>query len=203
MLEGAQGKSFRVNDDLIAKVDTNVEFDGFSNCYVGIGARATLTVGKDAGDVEVWLSDDSLEYHGKMYDGNFAVLDASQSNGKNILAGNELDNVITGGSNTNSLWGGYASDNDTLIGGTGQNTFYYLQGNGRDKIQNAHDGDNIILDDITLDQIADANITSSGVILNFQDGGSLTIDGTADVTYQLADGSKYSANHTTQDWDSK
>ena len=203
MLEGAQGKSFRLNDDLIAKVDTNVEFDGFSNCYVGIGARATLTVGKDLGDLEVWLSDDSLEYHGKMYDGNFAVLDASQSNGNNILAGNELNNSIVGGSGNDSLWGGYTNSNDTLVGGTGQNTFFYGIGNGRDKIQNAHDGDNIILDDITLDQIADANITSGGVILNFNDGGSLTIDGTANVTYQLADGSKFSANHSTQDWDSK
>ncbi|MBQ3435006.1 MAG: hypothetical protein IJG24_08195, partial [Selenomonadaceae bacterium] len=157
MLEGAQGKSFRLNDDLIAKVDTNVEFDGFSNCYVGIGARATLTVGKDLGDLEVWLSDDSLEYHGTMYDGNFAVLDASQSNGNNILAGNELNNSIVGGSGNDSLWGGYTNSNDTLVGGTGQNTFFYGIGNGRDKIQNAHDGDNIILDDITLDQIADAN----------------------------------------------
>ena len=108
MLENAQGKSFRLNDDLIAKVDTNVEFDGFTNSYVGIGERATLTVGKGAGDVEVWLSDDSLEYHGKMYDGNFKVLDASQSDGSNILAGNELRNVITGGSGENSLWGGIA-----------------------------------------------------------------------------------------------
>ncbi|MBR7025873.1 MAG: hypothetical protein IKI08_07720, partial [Selenomonadaceae bacterium] len=203
MLEGAQGKSFRVNDDLIAKVDTNVEFDGFTNCYVGIGAEATLTVGKGLGNVEVWLSDDSLEYHGKMYDGNFAVLDASQSDGNNILAGNELNNSIIGGTGQNSLWGGYTSSNDTLVGGAGQNTFFYGAGNGRDKIQNAHDGDVISLEDITLDQIADANITSGGVILNFNDGGSLTVDGTADVTYQLADGSRYSANHATYDWDSK
>ena len=190
MLEDAKGKSFRVNDDLIAKVDTNVAFDGYTNSYVGIGERATLTVGKGLGDIEVWLSDDSLEYHGTRYDGNFAVLDASQSDGKNILAGNELSNVITGGSGENSLWGGYSSENDTLIGGLGKNTFYYGIGNGRDKIQNAHAGDEIILDDITLDQISDANITASGVMLNFQDGGSLTIDATADVTYQLADGSR-------------
>ncbi|MBQ6297072.1 MAG: calcium-binding protein [Selenomonadaceae bacterium] len=203
MLEGAQGKSFRLNDDLIAKVDTNVEFDGYTNYYVGIGARASLTVGKGAGNVEVWLSDDSLDYHGKIYDGNFAVLDASQSDGNNILAGNELSNVITGGSGENSLWGGYGSESDTLIGGTGQNTFYYGAGNGNDNIQNAHDGDTVILDDINLDQISDANITAGGVIFKFTDGGSLTVDGTADVTYQLADGSKYSANHSTHDWDSK
>ena len=200
MLEGAQGKSFRVNDDLIAKVDKNVAFDGFTNCYIGIGTKATLTVGKGLGDVEVWLSDDSLEYHGTMYDGGFAVLDASQADGSNILAGNELNNSIIGGTGSNSLWGGYSSESDTLVGGAGQNTFFYGTGNGRDKIQNAHAGDEIILDDITLDQIAEANITAGGVILNFTDGGSLTIDGTADVTYQLADGSRYSADHATHDW---
>ncbi|MBR4643002.1 MAG: hypothetical protein IKO74_09870, partial [Selenomonadaceae bacterium] len=165
-----------------------------------IGTKATLTVGKGLGDVEVWLSDDSLEYHGTMYDGGFAVLDASQADGSNILAGNELNNSIIGGTGSNSLWGGYSSESDTLVGGAGQNTFFYGAGNGRDKIQNAHAGDEIILDDITLDQIAEANITAGGVILNFTDGGSLTIDGTADVTYQLADGSRYSADHATHDW---
>ena len=203
MLEGAQGKSFRVNDDLIAKVDTKLEFDGYTNFYVGIGSKATLTVSKGAGDVEVWLSDDSLDYHGTRYDGNFAILDASQSDGNNILAGNELSNVITGGSGDNSVWGVYGSESDTLIGGAGQNTFFYGAGNGNDNIQNAHDGDIISLEDITLDQIADANITNGGVIFKFMDGGSLTVDSTADVTYQLADGSKYFANHSTHDWDSK
>ena len=203
MIEDAKGKSFRLNDDIIAKVDTNVEFDGFTNSYVGIGERATLTVGKNLGNVEVWLSDDSLEYHGKMYDGKFAVLDASQSDGSNILAGNDQNNLIIGGFGSDSLWGGYTSSDDTLVGGAGQNTFFYGSGNGRDKIQNAHDGDIISLEDITLDQISDANITAGGVILNFQDGGSLTVDNTADVTYQLADGSKYFANHSTLEWQDK
>ena len=199
MLENAQGKSFRLNDDLIAKVDTNVEYDGFTNCYVGIGTKATLTVGKGLGDVEVWLSDDSLEYHGKIYDGNFAVLDASQADGSNILAGNELNNSIVGGTSANSLWGGYSSESDTLVGGAGQNSFFYCMGNGRDKIQNAHDGDVISLEDITLNQIISTNISADAVSINFIDGGSLQINGSADVTYQLADGSKYSANRTTLD----
>ena len=138
-----------------------------------------------------------------MYDGNFKVLDASQSDGSNILAGNELNNSIVGGAGNDSLWGGYTSSNDTLVGGSGHNTFFYLQGNGRDVIQNAHDGDNIILDDITLDQIADANITADGVVLKFTDGGSLIVNSMANVTYQLANGSRYSANHSTLAWHDK
>ena len=190
MLEGAQGKSFRLNDDLIAKVDDNVEFDGFSNFYVGAGRNSTLTVGQGMGKVEVWLSDDSLEYHGTRYDGDFVYLDASQSDGRNILAGNELSNVITGGSGNNTLWGGTYGD-DVLIGGSGRNTFIYSFGNGNDRIQNANDGDKIILDDITLDQIKDTNITANRVAINFTDGGSLIVEGSADVTYQLGDGTKF------------
>ena len=101
------------------------------------------------------------------------------------------------------MWGGYGSESDTLIGGAGQNTFFYGAGNGNDIIRNAHDGDVISLEDITLDQIVDAKITAGGVILNFNDGGSLTVESTADVTYQLADGSKYSANHQNLEWQDK
>ena len=202
MLEDAQGKSFRLNDDLVAKVDTNVAFDGYTNCYVGVGARATLTVGKDSGNVEVWLSDDSLDYHGKMYDGNFAVLDASQSDGANILAGNELSNVIMGGSGNNSLWGGYTSENDTLIGGTGHNEFYYEQGNGNDVIRNANDGDIIHLGG-TLEQINydGTTINSNGIVLQFNDGGTLSIDGNAQVSFSFDDGTNIKANRQTQQFE--
>ena len=60
--------------------------------------------------------------------------------------------------------------------------------------KNVSDGDNVILLDISLDQIIDANITADAVTIKLKDGGSLQINGSADVTYQLADGSKYSAN---------
>ena len=34
----------------------------------------------------------------------------------------------------------------------------------------------------------------------FADGGSLKVDGKANVTYQLDDGSKYSVNHEQLEW---
>lgn len=60
--------------------------------------------------------------------------------------------------------------------------------------KNVSDGDNVILLDVSFDQIIDANITADAVTIKLNDGGSLQINGSADVTYQLADGSKYSAN---------
>ncbi|MBR2774269.1 MAG: alpha/beta fold hydrolase [Selenomonadaceae bacterium] len=203
-LTNAKGKTFNLNDDLIAKVgDNEVAFDGFTNCYAATGSNATLTIGAGMGKVEVWLGDTSLDKHGTMFYGNFRELNAAQADGSNILAGNELSNVITGGSGNNSLWGGAGSASDTLVGGTGHNDFFFCAGNGNDVIQGTNDGDNVILDGITLDQIARADIYAGSVFVNFNDGSFLKVDGTADVTYQLADGSRYSANHSRREWSSK
>ena len=189
---------------MIAKVgDSVVAFDGFSNCYAATSSNATLTVGSGMNKVEVWLGDTSLENHGTAFYGNFRELNAAQADGSNILAGNEFSNVIIGGSGQNSLWGGSGSASDTLIGGTGHNDFFYGAGNGSDAIQGTNDGDSIILDGITLDQIASADIYSGSVFINFNDGNFLRVNGSADVTYQLADGSKFSANHNRRKWYSK
>ena len=92
--------------------------------------------------------------------------------------------------------------NQVTLGG-GQNTFYYLQGNGFDTIAGAHDGDEVILSTVTLDQISGTSITADAVSINFTDGGSLQINSNANVTYQLADGSKYAANHAQAAWIAK
>ncbi|MBR4153467.1 MAG: hypothetical protein IKT98_10985 [Selenomonadaceae bacterium] len=65
------------------------------------------------------------------------------------------------------------------------------------------DGDGVILADISLDQIVGTKISADSVDINFKDGGSLHVEGNSDVTYQLADGSSFSANHETMNWHSK
>ena len=138
-------------------------------------------------EAEIWLDGS----HGKIFVGNIRILDATNSDGKNTLAGNDLDNTISAGKGDASLWGG--NGDDLLIGGEGQNLFFYTDGN--DTIQGANDGDAVILSTATLEQISGTSITANGAAINFKDGGSLQINGSADITYQLADGSKYSANH--------
>ena len=201
-LADARGKSFRLNDDLIAKVDTNVEYDGYTNCYVGYGDNATMHIGADMGDVAIWLSDDSLDYHGIMYDG-IRTLDASTATGNTTLAGSEADNLIIGGAGANSIWGGYAQSNDTLVGGSGQNTFFFALENGHDVIQGAHDGDVVSLEDIYFDDIARADITSGGVFIELNDGSTLEIQSTANLDYRLQDGTTYTADRTNRQWNLK
>ena len=202
-LANAKGQSFRLNDDIIAKVDDVVQYDGFTNCYVGASNKSTLQVGAGFGDVEIWLSDDKLEYHGTMYDGNFGVLDASQADGRNILAGGENDNMIIGGTGANSIWGGYTTSNDTLVGGSGTNTFFFGAGEGHDRILNAHDGDLVSLEDIFYDDVIRADITEGGAYLELADGSSLEIQSTANLDYRLADGTTYTANRATGEWNQK
>ncbi len=119
--------------------------------------------------------------------------------GNTSLVGNDLDNTILAGNGDSSLWGGNAG-NDLLIGGAGKNTFFYTNGNGSDTIAGANNGDVVYLSQVTLEQIASSNITADAVTLNFKDGGSLQVNSNADITYQLADGSKFSANHAQAVW---
>lgn len=131
------------------------------------------------------------------------VLDASERTTDINLVGNSIDNTIIAGLGNSTLWGGESADSDLLIGGDGQNIFVYNKGNGNDTIQETNDGDFVVFNDISLDQIMSSNITSDAVYINFTDGGSLQIEGSNDVTYQLANGSRYSANHLTNTWEAK
>ncbi len=193
-LADAQGKNFKINN-FVAVADENLTYNAAANYFVATAQNATLTVGESA---EIWLDGS----HGKTFDGDIRTLDASTAQGKTSLAGNDLDNRIFAGQGDATLWGGNGGD-DLLVGGTGKNTFYYLQGNGNDTIASAHDGDIVYLSTVTLDQISGTSITGDAVSINFKDGGLLQVNSNANVTYQLADGSKFSANHAQAAWIAK
>ena len=199
----AKGKTFKVNDDLIAKVDENVAFDGFTNCYVGVGSNATLTVGKGMGNVELWLGDTSIENHGTMFYGDFKELNAALADGYNTLAGNGSENLIIGGTGINSIWGGAGMVNDTLVGGAGHNEFFFCAENGHDVITNAHSGDVVNMYELSLEQIARADISNSGVTVELTDGSTLDVQSSANIEYKLADGSAWTADHTNKVWNKK
>ena len=190
-LEDAQGKQFQINE-FTAQVDSNITYDDATNYFLATSKNASVTVGEEA---EVWLDGS----HGKNFVGNIRTLDASNSDGRNTLAGNDDDNIISAGLGDASLWG--AGGNDILVGGKAHNLFFYTSGN--DTIQAANDGDAVILSNVTLDQISGTNFMASGVAINFMSGGSLTIDSRADISYQLADGSQFSANHEQSTWQAK
>ena len=195
----AKDTPFLVNG-LITKVDDNIEFDGFTECYVGAGDRPTLTVGEGMGEVDIFLGDDE----GTEYLGDIAVLDASRANGEmNFLAGSDTDNLIIGGTGENAIWGGDGFSNDTLVGGSGKNTFFFAQENGNDVIRNAHDGDVVDLTYLDADQFAAVEVTDDGVAIDLTDGSHLDVQSNAAVEYKLGDGNTYLVDHDAGEFNRK
>lgn len=175
--------------------------DGVAN-YIAATANvpATLNVSSDViGKMGVWLDNRG----DKWFSDNFAVIDASSAVAALELAGDIKSNTIYGGLGSNSLWGGAGNAGDLLVGGLGQNDFFYEQGNGNDTVNSASDGDFVNLFDTSLENIISSNISSTGVVLNFSNGQSLTVNSNAAVNYKLADGSIYNADHNTGTWNKK
>ena len=208
IIEGARGKDFAVSGDdgdVIAQVNTDsLKADKFANYFVATGKNATLTVSDDLDNYNIYLGGrpidtDQIEYIDEFY-GDIRVIDASKSNATAELGGNDFDNTIQAGSGATSLWGGDGG-NDLLVAGTGANTFFYNYGNGDDTIQGAKDGDVVDLTNITIDQIV-GEITETGVELKFNDGGSLTVEGDADVEYKVGE-TTYVVNEDRDGWTTK
>ena len=203
VLQGAVGQNFKINDR-VAKVDRNGTFDNLADYFVVNGANATMNVGADIGDAQVWLDDRKTGEHGVIYHGEIKYLDAKTANGNTTLVGNDLDNVIYGGNASNSIWGGYGMSRDTLVGGKGLNTFFFGYNNGNDTITSVNAGDIIDLSSIALEEIAGTTVTAGGTKIELTDGSSLEIQGNAaDVEYRLIDGSKYTADHGAGHWNRK
>ena len=193
----ARGQHFKFND-LVTKVDTVVAYDGYTDCYVGVGNSPTVRVAANMGDVAIWLSGEDT-----MYLGDVAVINASAATGNNTLAGNDVNNLIVGGVGKNSIWGGEFATDDTLVGGSGQNTFFFQYANGHDVIQGAHDGDVVELVALTLDNISSTAITGNGLSIDLKDGSQLSVEGSANVEYRLSDGTKFTADHSAGEWRQK
>ncbi|MBR4384753.1 MAG: hypothetical protein IKP64_14505, partial [Selenomonadaceae bacterium] len=145
-IEDARGKNFSLNEYNV-KIDKNISYDGFANCYVADGG-SSLTVDSSVDSAEIWLDSS----HGTLFFGNIRTLDASAVEGRTSLAGYALDETIIAGKGDSSLWGGIFGD-DLLIGGESQNTFFYHLGEGNDTIQGAKSGDIVDLNTLTIDQV--------------------------------------------------
>ena len=176
------------------KYGANMTFDRNVDRYIGIG-EAALSVDDDE-NVAVWLNG----WDGKTYD-NIKNLDGSSARSEAILAGNDQSNEIRGGSGTNLMWGGDLGD-DTLIGGAGGTTYFYLYTNGADVIENARDDDVINLLNIGLEEInfADIHMDSDSIKIGMNDGGSIKVNGAADVIFQLNNGVGFRAERATGGW---
>lgn len=171
----------------VVEFGDNLTYDEEVNMYGNYNTeknKMTVTDSDVTDDVAIYLNGQN-EY-GQTFDGkyyyNVNEIDASALTKDASIAGyDNLNDTITGGQGANSLWGGLGGD-DLLIGGSGQNTFFYLNGDGNDTIQSAKSGDtielwNTSLSDLDLNSIAE-NSTTKSIAVKFNNGNTLTVTGT-------------------------
>ena len=151
----------------------------------------------------------SGENHNVRIDGsggqNFAnvnTINAAASYGYNTLIGNAGANVIIGGSGTSSLWGNNDNAADTLIGGSGAETFFTGRFVGNDVIFTDDAQDLIYLYDTNLSDITYVNVDAGQVVAGFNTGSQMIVRNSANVTsiFQLADGSRYNYHRDSGQW---
>ena len=197
----------------------NFTYDKKVAYYVGNSGESpadTLTIADTSENVEVWL--DGSRNGGEFYRG-ITVIDATAETNTNLslVGGNRNDTINAGGVGTrNFMWGG--TGDDVLNGGEGldyfmyyKNSGAYIQGanasdNGGNDVVNGYDfnSDVIWLGDVTLSDLKQnsSGISDSGVELEFQNGGSLTVNTASDkVRVYANNGSEvYVADKSTGSW---
>ena len=155
--------------------DTSLTYDSGANYYRLQGNDGTLYANDDDYK-EIWLSNDAGQYF-------FGIKNVIANNaGENIIGGNSESNFIVDGSGRTSMWGGAENVADTLQGGDGHNLFWYGLNDGNDLITNAKESDFILMYDVTLDNIADAQVGERNISITLNNGNNLNIQDSGDVT---------------------
>ena len=118
-----------------------------------------------------------------------------------IIGGNNSANTITAGSGGSSLWGGAGGFN-LLYGGAGQDTFFFGKNDGSVYIGNASSSDVINLYDVSINDITELDIGGHAIEMSFNTGAGFKMLSSEDLsaTFQLADGSRWKLNHSSNTW---
>lgn len=97
--------------------------------------------------------------------------------GNDILRGNEGDNLITGASGADQLWG-YCGGQDTMTGGSGHDAYWWGSGDGQDVVLNeaVNVGDALILYNVSRGNYAAGN-DNGNLYVRLNDGASLEVSG--------------------------
>ena len=118
-----------------------------------------------------------------------------------LVGSGTKNNVITASSEGTSMWGGGAS-NDTLIGGNGDDYFWYTYGSGKDEIQGATENDVVVLEGISLDLITAADVSNNAIKISFEDGGTLSLNTNAETVFRVGGlgGTAYTYDKSSKEW---
>jgi|GEM_PF-1611032 len=188
--DGASLYSAKIADD---STTTLTYYEGAN--YYQLNQKGTLLV-NDSASNNIWLDGST----GKVFF-NVTDINASSAIGANTLAGNGESNLLVGSAGITSLWGGLGFVSDTLIGGSGNDVFFFGKNDGTDTIFNASSNDTVRLYDVNLTDIISADVSDNVVSAILSTGGTLQISGTDSLspTFRLAD-SAYKYNYSSGSW---
>ena len=203
---GGAGKTIDVKLDgttYTAQLGKHLTYDLTAEYYGDLqgGTGCAISVGADFAqeEVAIYLNEEE-EADGKTrYYGGVTKIDASAFTGTASLVGSEFNDQIIASRGDTSLWGGNSGD-DELFGTGSGNSFFYCKGNGDDKIYNAADGDEVNLVDIRLEDITNSAISAKAVTLELSDGSRLTVMNSADMTFNLGDGTSWKTDRQSKEW---
>ena len=203
IIRNAKNEIVQINNtfgrDWTVEIGDELHYNNEVNAYIS-NADGVLSITSDYGSIEDEVAIYSQGGDGKVYT-NIKKLDASDFSGNTTLVGNENNNVIMASKGASTLWGGAGKYNDTLDGGSsGHNEYFYLKGDGRDLIKGATSNDEINLLNIDFSDIISTEIEDDSIIIKFNDGGSLQLQSSADVTFKFSNGSRYVANRSDKSW---
>ena len=217
VIEGAEGRNIQINNadgstrEILQVADSSLAYDGNTTRYVAKGEDASVVVNEEVTrsatgfDANIWLdSAYSAIGDGKTYQGKIKNIDASALDGTAVLTGNDLNNSITSAKGDSWLWGGNsASTSDTLVGGDGNDIFFYgllSKNEGNDVITNAGDGDQLFLSALHVADVSDLAFDGDNLKISFSSGGSVSFNYT-DGAAIVVDGYSLAYDKDNDSWD--
>ena len=130
-----------------------------------------------------------------------AGLSTTTTKSRAVLIGDSKNNTLRAGKVKTQLWGG-TGGNDTLIGGSNDDVFWYGKNDGNDVIKNLDDDDLVKLYDINLSDITSITDRNNKMTLRISGGGTLTINYTDDESeFQFSNCSKFEYDHKKKRWE--
>ena len=188
------------------KINYSADFTGigFNDTDFNINSSTGSLTIQNAHDkiIDVAVNDNTVAYAymasggGNLDGSGFSALEV-------IIGGNNSANTITAGSGGSSLWGGRGGFN-LLYGGEGVDTFFFGKNDGSVYIGNSSSSDVINLYDISIDDITELDTGGRAIEMSFNTGAGFKMLSSEDLsaTFQLADGSRWKLNHSTNNWQS-
>lgn len=190
-------------DDVVINFASNVTVDGGNGndeIYTHIDIYNVSIDGGFSGNDTIH----SFSHNSTLNCGVFGdCLVKNYGNENTIIGARGNDYIINSTYGNSYVWGGSGSEgNDTLIGGDGQDIFWFGHDDGHDVFLNAGSNDVIFLYDMNISHYAYGNQDSDNFTVKFRGGSTITVQCNEQFTpvFQFSTGERFTCDRSTGYW---